>query len=113
MLALRVPLPVAFAKTGGVLNGEVGRLLLLGKVEEKTEYEGDEGKLSYSLAPRGVRSSSEFSDIVWSISRELLKLEKVSSEDLRSGLRWRFEGPSNGEEGLAMMFPCESGIGEE
>ena len=44
MLALRVPLPAALAKIGGVLSGEVGRLLLLGKVEEKVEYDGEEGE---------------------------------------------------------------------
>ena len=113
MLARRVPLPVVAAKADGVLRGEAGRRLLLGKVEEKLEYEGDGGMLSYSVIARGVRSSSEFSDMVWSISRELLKLEKVSSEDLRSGLRWRLEGPSNGEEGRTTKLPLESGTGEE
>lgn len=42
---------------------------------------------SKSAVARGVKSNSEFSEMVWSMSNWLLKLEKDSSDCLLIGLR--------------------------
>lgn len=54
------------------LRGDAGRRLLLASVWW-VEKDGEEGgpKSRSPLLPRGVRSSSEFSEMVWSMSREL------------------------------------------
>ena len=75
--------------------------------------EGDAGTESNSTVARGVRSNSEFSDMVWSMSSWLLKLEKDSSDGLLMGLRRRRGGPRGlgglGITGRAVVF----GTGEE
>lgn len=48
---------------------------------------------SYSTVARGVKSSSEFSEMVWSMSSWLPKLEKVSSVGFLMGLRCLSGGP--------------------
>lgn len=55
--------------------------------------EGEAGTESKSIVARGVRSNSEFSEMVWSMSNWLLKLENDSSDCLLMGLRCRGEGP--------------------
>jgi len=65
---------------------------------------------SYSIVARGVRSSSEFSDMVWSMSSWLPKLENVSSVGLRIGLRCRREGAPKGLDGRGESV---LGTGEE
>ena len=55
-------------------NGDAGRRLLRGNVW-CVEKDGDAGMESKSFKGFGVRSSSEFSEIVWSMSKELPKLE--------------------------------------
>ena len=80
---------------------------------------GELGTLSLSDRPRGVRCSSEFSDIVSPISIWLPKLEYASSDCLRNGLRRR-EGAERGLGDLgglttADMRTCSavSAVGEE
>ena len=48
---------------------------------------------SKSIVALGVKSNSEFSEIVWSMSNWLLKLENDSSDCLLMGLRCRRGGP--------------------
>ena len=61
---------------------------------------------------RGVISSSEFSDIVWSMSNWLPKLEKVSSVGFLIGLRCRLGGPK-GLDGRVRNLSATLGTGEE
>ena len=61
---------------------------------------------------RGVMSNSEFSDIVWSMSNWLPKLEKVSSVGFLRGLRCRLGGP-NGLDGRLKNRSATLGTGEE
>lgn len=48
-------------------SGDAGRRRLRGKVECVYGV-GEAGTESYSVVARGVKSSSEFSEIVWSMS---------------------------------------------
>lgn len=64
--------------------------------------EGEAGTESKSVVARGVRSSSEFSEMVWSMSSWLLKLEYDSSDCFLIGLRCRREGP-RGLDGRCMI----------
>ena len=57
-------------------------------------------------------SSSEFSDIVWSMSNWLPKLEKVSSVGFLIGLRCRLGGP-RGLDGRVRKRSATLGTGEE
>ena len=57
-------------------------------------------------------SNSEFSDIVWSMSNWLPKLEKVSSVGFLRGLRCRLGGP-NGLDGRVRNRSATLGTGEE
>ncbi len=57
------------------------------------EGEGEASTESKSIVALGVRSSSEFSEMVWSMSKWLLKLENGSSDCLLMGLRCRRGGP--------------------
>ena len=68
---------------------------------------------SISTVARGVRSNSEFSEIVWSMSNWLLKLEKDSSDCLLMGLRWR-RGDPRGLDGRGIIGrPAVLGTGDE
>lgn len=77
---------------------------------------GELGTLATSAVFRGVRSSSEFSEMVSPISTWPPKLRYGSSDDLLKGLRRRPGGP-RGLEGLievgVRVWPAVSGHGEE
>lgn len=77
---------------------------------------GELDTISDSVVGRGVRSSSEFSEMVSPISTWPPKLRYGSSDDLLKGLRRRPGGPSGleGRADAAMKArPAESGVGEE
>lgn len=75
--------------------------------------EGEAGTESKFIVACGVRSNSEFSDMVWSMSNWLLKLEKDSSDCLLIGLRCRRGGP-RGLDGRCMIGrPVVLGPGDE
>lgn len=68
---------------------------------------------SKSIVARGVRSNSEFSEMVWSMSNWLLKLENDSSDCLRMGL-WRRRGDPRGlDERGTIGRPVLLGTGDE
>jgi len=112
VLARRVLLGVKIDELTA-LRGLAGRRRLRGNVWW-LDKEGETGAESKSVVARGVRSSSEFSEMVWSISSWLPKLEKDSSEGFRIGLRWR-PGVLKGEveRGVVVWLLLLSGMGEE
>ena len=70
---------------------------------------------SRSVVALGATSNSEFSEMVWSMSRSLPKLEKGSSEALPIGLPCLPDGP-RGDAGLGdekRAFVVVPGTGEE
>lgn len=65
------------------------------------------------MVARGVRSNSEFSEMVWSMSNWLLKLEKDSSDCLLMGLRCRRGNPKGLDGRGCPGRPVVLGTGDE
>ena len=68
---------------------------------------------SKSVVARGVRSNSEFSEMVWSMSNWLLKLENDSSDCLLMGLRCRRGNPRGLDGRGSIGRPVVLGTGDE